>query len=469
MNVFELTRALVDIESITNNEERVGNYLYDYLEPLAARFDGHLERIEVEPRRFNLFAQWGEALKVTLSTHMDTVPPYIASREDGVRLHALLGLVLGVGYLVKAVMLPIAVVFLGVAARLAGGLRIAAARTLLSTLIVAVFVTPFGAALSLTQGRVTLGDSGKLNYAWLVNREPFPFEQPSAPTIALRGGMAWPPALVHPPRILLDRPLVLEFATPAGGTIPLLDDLAYWYEGMTPRFSFADQTRATLASASAYVRICERLGWLIGALWLLWYLTPRRHRRGLSTAGTVVLAPALCALGIYGFVWVEPRYVAAFVVLGVIGALLGVRVADGAEPQRALRAITIVTAVLTLGPLGVSAMRATATECRSPRGAHWETAEALRRLGVRPGDRIAAIGRFEEFAWARLARVQIVAGIDTDAPLYWEAEPAARQRANAALARSGATLIVASRPPGSLDEKDQWTRLGSTTYYVHTF
>jgi len=50
MNVFELTRALVDIESITNNEERVGHYLYDYLAPLAARFDGRLERIEVEPR-----------------------------------------------------------------------------------------------------------------------------------------------------------------------------------------------------------------------------------------------------------------------------------------------------------------------------------------------------------------------------------------------------------------------------------
>jgi acetylornithine deacetylase len=82
MNVFELTRALIDIESITNNEERVGNYLYDYLALLAARFDGHLERIEVEPRRFNVFAQWGEALTVTLSTHMDTVPPFIVSRED---------------------------------------------------------------------------------------------------------------------------------------------------------------------------------------------------------------------------------------------------------------------------------------------------------------------------------------------------------------------------------------------------
>jgi acetylornithine deacetylase len=83
MNVFELTRALVDIESITNNEERVGNYLYDHLAPLAARFGGAVERMEVEPRRFNVFAQWGEPLIVTLSTHIDTVPPFVVSREDG--------------------------------------------------------------------------------------------------------------------------------------------------------------------------------------------------------------------------------------------------------------------------------------------------------------------------------------------------------------------------------------------------
>jgi acetylornithine deacetylase len=83
MNVFELTRALVDIESITNNEERLGHYLYDYLSPLVERFDGCIERIEVEPRRFNVFAQWGPSLTVTLSTHMDTVPPFFASRDDG--------------------------------------------------------------------------------------------------------------------------------------------------------------------------------------------------------------------------------------------------------------------------------------------------------------------------------------------------------------------------------------------------
>jgi acetylornithine deacetylase len=83
MDVLALTRALIDIESITNNEEAVGNALFEILTPLASRFGGHVERVEVEPRRFNVFAQWGDELDITFSTHMDTVPPFIASREDG--------------------------------------------------------------------------------------------------------------------------------------------------------------------------------------------------------------------------------------------------------------------------------------------------------------------------------------------------------------------------------------------------
>jgi acetylornithine deacetylase len=87
MNVFELTRALIEIESISGNEERVGRYLYAYLAPLAARYDGAVELIEVEPRRFNLFARWGERLDVTLSTHLDTVPPFFPSSEDAEFIH----------------------------------------------------------------------------------------------------------------------------------------------------------------------------------------------------------------------------------------------------------------------------------------------------------------------------------------------------------------------------------------------
>jgi acetylornithine deacetylase len=86
MDVLALTRALIDIESVTGHEQAVGNYLYEYLARLAQTTGGHAEQIEVEPNRHNVFAQWGEHLTVTLSTHMDTVPPFFSSREDHTRI-----------------------------------------------------------------------------------------------------------------------------------------------------------------------------------------------------------------------------------------------------------------------------------------------------------------------------------------------------------------------------------------------
>jgi acetylornithine deacetylase len=81
MHLFALTRALIDIESITGNEAAVGRFLIEYLKPLAEAHEGALEVMDVEPGRFNVFVNWGEPI-VTLSTHLDTVPPFFPSRED---------------------------------------------------------------------------------------------------------------------------------------------------------------------------------------------------------------------------------------------------------------------------------------------------------------------------------------------------------------------------------------------------
>jgi len=81
MEVFELTRRLIDIESITPNEGEVGDFLERTLSDLARRHSGQVERMEVEPGRYNILACFGRP-RVVLSTHMDTVPPFIPSRED---------------------------------------------------------------------------------------------------------------------------------------------------------------------------------------------------------------------------------------------------------------------------------------------------------------------------------------------------------------------------------------------------
>jgi acetylornithine deacetylase len=81
MKLFELTRSLVDIDSTTGLEKQVANLLMSTLSPLAARYTGQIERIPVEPGRENIYVSWGAPI-VTLSTHMDTVPPFFASHED---------------------------------------------------------------------------------------------------------------------------------------------------------------------------------------------------------------------------------------------------------------------------------------------------------------------------------------------------------------------------------------------------
>ncbi len=81
MDVIALTRAFVDIESTTFNEDRMGDSLAQVLGELTDRFLGTLTHQEVAPGRTNYLATWGDPL-VVLSTHFDCVPPHIPSSED---------------------------------------------------------------------------------------------------------------------------------------------------------------------------------------------------------------------------------------------------------------------------------------------------------------------------------------------------------------------------------------------------
>ena len=91
LDPLDLTRRLVDIESLTYNEGAVG----EYLDALLQERGFAVERTEVAqpPQsrysgpRFNLYASYGERPDVVLSTHMDTVPPFISSTEDDLFLY----------------------------------------------------------------------------------------------------------------------------------------------------------------------------------------------------------------------------------------------------------------------------------------------------------------------------------------------------------------------------------------------
>src|SRR5438132_8416501 len=78
-----LARKLIDIPSPTEEERAVGEFL-------DAEMSGYgfvTKRLHVTDSRFNLFASAGGAPRVVINSHIDTVPPWFASREDSTNLY----------------------------------------------------------------------------------------------------------------------------------------------------------------------------------------------------------------------------------------------------------------------------------------------------------------------------------------------------------------------------------------------
>jgi acetylornithine deacetylase len=83
MNLFELTKTLINIPSVSGDEEAVGFFLRDYLESLGWT----VELQAVSSNQNNVIAYLNETPRVFLSTHIDTVPPFIKASEDAEKIY----------------------------------------------------------------------------------------------------------------------------------------------------------------------------------------------------------------------------------------------------------------------------------------------------------------------------------------------------------------------------------------------
>lgn len=77
MDIFQFTRELMETESTSWHEGAAGRWLRDYL--ADAGFEVTTQTVTDD--RVNVYARLGEPV-VTLSSHMDTVPPFIGFTED---------------------------------------------------------------------------------------------------------------------------------------------------------------------------------------------------------------------------------------------------------------------------------------------------------------------------------------------------------------------------------------------------
>lgn len=380
-----------------------------------------------------------------------------ATRTGDQRDFLLLGLVLGAGYLAKAVMFPVAL--LAIAAGLAHAVasRRATRGPALAALAFAAVALPLVVALSVQKGRPTFGDSGRINYAFYVNRVP--------PVAHWQGGPPGSGMPVHPTRMVTEDPDGFEFARPIPGTYPPWYDPSYWYEGVRPSFDLRGHA-ARLAVAAPMLWF---LFWppLVVLLAVLVAGGAARETVAMLESRWPVALVAQGAVFMYALVYVEQRYLAPFVVTIWLWILASLR----ARPGRAA-VIALASGALAIGPVlelydraerDVYASVALATGTWRDRNHDWEVAERLRARGIVPGTRIVRIGNGARSYWARLAGLRIVAELPTgDARAFWELPPVSRAAVLDMLARSsGATLFV-TEDPGTRMDLTGWCRLGGT-------
>jgi len=77
MKLFELTKNLVNMGSVTGHEKACA----EFVRSLLAEQDFEAELMPVSRDRANVLACWGKP-EVVLSTHLDTVPPFFPAHED---------------------------------------------------------------------------------------------------------------------------------------------------------------------------------------------------------------------------------------------------------------------------------------------------------------------------------------------------------------------------------------------------
>ncbi|HEX8130230.1 MAG TPA: hypothetical protein VF527_14090 [Pyrinomonadaceae bacterium] len=400
----------------------------------------------------------------------------IRLRRAGWLTYALFGLTLGVGYLTKTFMFPLAFVFLASALFAHGDARRALPRIALALLVFLAVSAPFVVALSRAKGRLTIGDTGRLNYAWHVNG--------TTPFIHWQGepeGQSGTPA--HPTRKLLDSPALYEFGAPVAGTYPPWYDPAYWYEGIKPRLSFGQQLKAVARNLLlAYEFLFYRFfpGAVASALFIFFYMSRRRPRqiaRDVARYG-FLHAPALVASACYMLIHFEQRYFAPFVVvigMSLFAALRLPRTPDARRLTSALVIVTLTTFALSLGYYSARDLYSSIRDLAPGRAARvdvqWQVAEELRRTGIGAGAPVASIGNTMFHAWPRLARVRVVAEISTrrgtDVEKFWAGDAALKAQVVETFARTGARVIVAEGIPQWASGTDGWQRVGATNFYVY--
>ena len=383
-------------------------------------------------------------------------------RHAALRNFVFLGLLLGLGYWIKAILFPLGIVIVVLVYLWQHPSRIWRRGSMVAALVFLGVSAPLVLVLSAEKGRPTFGDSGKLNYAWAVSPRTF--------WRNWQGHESGSGTPAHSTRQLVEHPPAFEFAEPVPGTYPPWADPSYWNEGLQWHFRMRQQVEVLASNLMSELRLLLRaqpglviaviaLALLSGGLWF----ANLRELWPLIAWPTAVFA-------VYLPVHVEDRFLGGFVLILFVTLLAAVRLRASDQKSAGYVAIAVFIA-MALGTADLTVRYATqhlAIPGSGPNSA-WQdvlAAEHLQKMGARSGDRVAVIGDGTGAYWARLAKLRIVAevmGANHGSAEFWGSSQETKDRVYSAFTGAGAVLTVAACPAST---RDGWQPIEGTNYCV---
>jgi len=394
--------------------------------------------------------------------------------------YVILGFILGLSYLAKSFMLPLGFVYIITIVHISDriNLKNSLLRVSVSALIMLLVALPFITAISLQKHRFTIGDAGKLNYAWyvspIVNDDHYWQGSPESGTPA------------HSTRKINKEPEIIEFATPVSGSYPAWYDPSYWNEGIQAKFDLKKQIGLISLNLKYLIEL------FIGFFLLYFFFLGSINKdctigflKNIIRDWRLFLVPVA---GIASFVlftglsysvdpwWAfQTRYIAPFVLMLFVFVFFSVEV-NSTLSKKILKNIVILVVVFANVALFFQpsfTKRTIEYPVSGIRNYHRKVAENLGKMGVKAGDKVAVVGlEDEELYWARLAKVKIIAAMSND---YYSSNKRKKNIALNILKNAGVNAVIIPSLPRWVSDVDVkmlgpgWHKIGETKTYIYRF
>ncbi len=397
--------------------------------------------------------------------------------------YPLLGLALGFAYLTKSfAFLPsgmlLASLFVYGATRNGQRRGRIVIGVLLAGSVFAAVAGPYIVAISRQRGRLTTGESARLNYCFFVDQTPRWHEWHT-------GDLGHATAsFKHHEELIVDTPPVYSYAQHPLGTFPLWFDPSYWTDTLQPKVYWPGhllRLERTTVLLVRYVAGHLEAFVFFGVLVLLGCSISRRRVLWLPLAPVVLWG--LLMLGIYFPIDLQDRYLTPAFLFVVIPVLAMLRRPEGRDRGGSFQGeIATGMALLFAGLVFANAVSDLGERRRNenvagyPRGAYskeiYPAARGLAELGVAPGSSVACFGDvacYIDVYWARLAGALIRAELEvpdgSDPGVFWEGIQDKQAILEALRARHIKVIVGMFEPETQIPAG--WHQLGSSSYYAY--